>query len=59
MDRTTLKQAKERGNKPRVPARVYAIDKQQAPKSSEAMEGKNFEAEIFLRGRKCEDPKIT
>ena len=58
MDRITPKQAKERGNGPRVPARVYAIDKQRALEPSKVMEGKNFEDEISLRGRECEDPKI-
>ena len=57
-DKTTSRQANERENRPRVPAQVYAINKQQAPESSIAMEGKNFEDEIFLRGRECENPKI-
>ena len=59
MDRITPKQVKERENRPRVPARVYVIDKQQTPELFEAVEGKNFENEIFLRGRECEDSKIT
>ena len=41
-----------------MPARAYAIDKQQVPESSEAMEGKNFKDKILLRERECEDPKI-
>ena len=57
VDRTKPRQANETGNKPRVPAWVYALDKQQAPESVEAMEGKNFENEIFLRGRECEGPE--
>ena len=58
MDRTTPRQVNERENRPRVSARVYAIDKQQAPMSSEAMEGKNFEDKIFSRGRECEEPNF-
>ena len=59
MERHPPRQANERGNKPGVPVRVYAIDKQQAPESPKAIEGKNFEDDIFLKGRECEDPKIS
>ena len=58
MDRITPKQAKEKRNRPRVPARVYAVDKQRALELSEVMEGKNFEDEISLWERECEKSKI-
>ena len=57
-DRTTPKQVNERRNRLIVPTWVYAIDKQLTPESFAVMEGKNFENEIFVRGRECENPKI-
>ena len=57
LDGTKPKQLYERGNRTKVPAKVYALDNQQAPESSEATEGKNFEDEISLRGRECDDWK--
>ena len=46
LDGTKSQQVNERGNRTKVPAQVYAVDQQQAPRSSEATEGKNFEDEI-------------
>ena len=43
LDETKPKQVNERGNRTKVPAKVYALDNQQAPESSE---DKNFEDEI-------------
>ena len=40
------KRKEKRGNRTKVSAQVYAVDQQQAPGSSEATEGKNFEDEI-------------
>ena len=51
-DKTNPGQANERGNRPRVLAWVYTIDKQSALESSKAMDCKNFEDEIFLRGER-------
>ena len=40
VDGTKSKQANEKGNRTRVPAQIYAVDKPQASESSEATEGK-------------------